>query len=368
MASCDFTIPSAPQDMTVGSGSISTFALDEAADRIEYIFQAPEACTIQELGYLYGARTGTPPTYSIQLEGVNLTTGRSDGTIKASSNAKKTFTPPASTADDGLWKWPGTLTSNYTCTRGEDLAIVLTYASGTVNGTNFSTFSNGGGGAFPDANFPYVNSFNNTGSVLTRRTSKAIFGYRSSTKTYGFPFQQYNQAAFSLDSTPDEYALRFMMPSGFCSTFQVGYIELYGIPPTTANKSFKVNLYSGTTVLQSVTRDADAMATNSTRLPMRCYFNDSSLATLSANTVYRVGIQPQETTNNMQVTQFQVSANSDFSAWPMGIEWYMSTRTDLGSWTDITTKRPRIDLGIVDVTGGSGGGLLRNPGMTGGMD
>lgn len=353
---------STPFHIQVGSGAASNHTLDASNDLLEFIFQAPEAATITDLGYLYGARTGTPPTYVIQLEGVNLSTGRADGTVKgATNNAKKTFTPPASTADDGVWKWPGAMTETYTCTRGEFLAIVIKYSSGTVNGSNCSSFGYSFG-AMPSQNLPYANTDN--AGVNTKQALVPIYGYKSASKTYGFPFQNFYQTSFSSDSTPDEMALRFVVPTSVCSTYTVGYVDFYGRPPD-ASKSIKVILYSGTTALQDVTVDSDALATNSSKGAFRVYFDESSLSTLSAGSTYRISIQPQETANNVQLAHYEVSTNSDFQAWPGGAEWYFSSRTDSGAWTDTTTKRPQMALGITDMTSGAAGGLLKGGNMGG---
>lgn len=40
---------------------------------------------------------------------------------------------------------------------------------------------------------------------------------------------------------------------------------------------------------------------------------------------------------------------------PMGAEWYQSTRTDAGSWTDTTTSRPMIGL-ILGANAGAAAG------------
>src|SRR5438105_4685448 len=90
----------------VGSSYVPTsFALDQTTDQIEYIFQAAEAITITRLGFRYGTRTGTPPTYQVSLQGVDGT-GVPDGTVKGGgSPASATFTPPADATWDATWRW-----------------------------------------------------------------------------------------------------------------------------------------------------------------------------------------------------------------------------------------------------------------------
>src|SRR5690349_17324025 len=93
--------------------SLVTFALDASNDALEIIFQAREAITISRLWFRHTAITGTSPVYQISLQGVDAS-GNPDGTIKASGNAKATFTPTAGNNNVGQW---ANLTSSYTCTR-----------------------------------------------------------------------------------------------------------------------------------------------------------------------------------------------------------------------------------------------------------
>ncbi len=98
--------------------SFSNFSLNQNTDQLEFVFQAPEAITITKLGYRYGVRTGTCPTYIHSLQGVG-TDGNPDGAVKGGgSPASKTFTPPADTTFNGLFKY-NTLDNAYTCARGE---------------------------------------------------------------------------------------------------------------------------------------------------------------------------------------------------------------------------------------------------------
>lgn len=368
--------------LTIGSGfavggaiTASTFALDESGDYLAFAFQCEEAATITKLDFRYGARTGTlqPPTYQIDLEGIDLTNGRPDGTVKSSTNAKQTFLPPNDTTWDGTWR-TNTLTSSYTCTRGEHLAAVIKYTSGTISATQSSTFGQywsnltniGGANAFP-----YALQHNNTGATFAKQDYVPLFAYESASKIYGYPGTDGDTTQFSSDSTPNEYALNFSLSSSFCSTFTLKGAQFVGRTDA-ATKTFKVLLYSGTSVIATVgpdsgAFDSDALVANSGYRAFRGLFTDTTLPTLTCGSTYRISLQPQETASNVNLNSIIVNANSDLAAWPGGIGWYLSTRTGAG-WTDVTTKRPLIDLIIGDWTAPSGGGLKVHPGMNGGAN
>jgi hypothetical protein len=83
----------------------------------------------------------------------------------------------------------------------------------------------------------------------------------------------------------------------------------------------------------------------------------SSVQTIEANTTYRLALKPT-TGTNIAVDNLTVSSNTYFQAVPPGIEWYQSTRTDAGAWTDFSNIRPLGGLlinGIEFTAGGSGG-------------
>ena len=90
--------------------------------------------------------------------------------------------------------------------------------------------------------------------------------------------------------------------------------------------------------------------------------------TLAANTAFTVSIRPA-TTNTVSIYEGTVDSTAIMGAWGPGAEWYHVTRTDGGAWTTTTTKRPIMGVKVASVTvAASGGGLLRHPGMSGGLD
>jgi hypothetical protein len=342
-------------------GTISTFTLDEATDQIEYIFQAQEAATLTRLGFRYGTRTGTPPTYKISLQGVDGS-GRADGTIKGGGTpASATFTPPADTSWNSTWQWI-TLDNAFTVARGDYLAVVILYNAGTINGSNSSSFATASSGYKSDGGLPYNVTFNATGSVVSRTAGLPVYGYASAGTAYGAPMSTSTSLTVNSGTTPDEVALFFSLPSGLANTYQVIGARL-GLVSLTAATTHKVILYDGTTVLQDVTFDSDYTVAT-TRPHMDITFDEATLSTLVCGNPYRLAVQPQAATS-VSVAYQEVAANADFAAWPMGTGWYWSQRTDAGAWSDTTTRRPLILPLLASIS--TTGGMLVHPGTQGGM-
>lgn len=356
-----------------GSGSLnnSTHPLDASTDAIEFIYQMPEAATITTVGFLYGFRTGTPPTYRASIQSVN-TSGRASGTILGGGTpASKTFTPPANGSWDGTWQ-EVTLDNSIALTRGQFVAVVIDYSSGTVNGSNNGEFAHGlvsNGSVTPWA-FPFAVTVN-AGAGTKQNSRVPVFSLKSASKSYGYPGLTLRSDAYSSDSTPDERALRFLLAAGWGDTFQVVGVRFL-CRAAAAAKSVLISLYTGTTTLQAVTWDCDATGSTpagSDRLVTEIYFDESSLTTLNYNTEYRIGFAPQETSANFALAAIRVNAAGDATAYPGSSAFYMSTRSDAGAWSDVTTDLPLVELILADSTepAGGGGGLLINPGQGGGM-
>lgn len=334
----------------------STFTIDAATDQIEYIFRAEVALNIERLGYRYGIRTGTPVQHEISLQGVDGT-GRADGTIKSSTNAKATFTPPADATANNLWFW-NTLTSSYAASAGEDLAMVIKPV-GTPDGSNNSSFAHTWGVIRTMSGHPYVVTVN-AGTPTRLSFGTPCFAYGAAATVYGYPSQGNATVAVNSGSTPDEYGLRFLLDAGFGSTFKISGTRWGGNPA--AASTFKHILYSVptpgdysvTSALQtSRSFDSDMFQSTSNQsadLPF-----DVSLSTLNFGGEYILAIQPQGAQN---ITPFYMeTANvAEQAAWPHGGSCYWVERTDGGTWTPRTSRIPFIEPIISDWTEPSGGG------------
>jgi hypothetical protein len=284
--------------------------------------------------------------------------GNPDGSIKNSGNAYADYTPTG--GNNSTWQWV-TLGATYSASPGEILCVVIAHQSGTVDGSNNSSFAvTLGGNATPGR--PYA--IQNDAGSRTRQASAPLFGWGTATTAYGNPASAV--VATNVGNT-NERALKFNLPSSWWSTYQVAGIDWNGT--TAAGGSYTVSLYDtdGTTVLQSVSVDTDQDQASSATRFRQVLFDEATLATLSAGSDYRVAIK--QDSGNLVVAAMTCASADDLEAWPGGSYATHSSQTAGGGWTDDAASRPLIGLILNDITApaGGGGGLLRPVGLSGGL-
>lgn len=348
-----------PTKLAGSSLTFSNTTFVNTTDQIEWIFQVPDdagagTVTITRLGYRLASVTGTSPVLQISLQGVTAG-GIPDGTIKSSGNASATFTP----AGSATWNWVN-LTASYTANRGDWLAIVIAYSSGTLNGSNTPTISRCIN-VFADT-LPI--SVNNVAGARTRDARVfPIYGFGSAGKAFGNPLQNLGS---TLLVNPVEHALRFVIDATTCTTFKVVGLRFMGSTPA-ANKVCSAVLYSGTTALQTVTWGGNYGGMIGGVAPSELWFQDASLTTLVAGQEYRLSILPTDASNNVVLYDLQYAAQADMEALPGGQNLYQSNRNTGGAtaWSDVTTSRPMLELILGDLTPPLP--FMANRGLSGGL-
>lgn len=329
---------------------VTNFALNQSTDAIEFIFQAPPGLAdyvVTRLGFRQGTIAGTAPTYRVSLQGVDSTTGYPDGTIKASAGAYVDYTPSA--PNNNTWQWV-TLGSTYTASPGELLAMVLKYQSGTIDGSNNVTFTysnNLGGFAFPYG-------INTDAGTRSKNIAHPTFGWGTASLAHGFPASAWTTVSFNSGSSPSEYALRFKLPVPGAQ-YTVRGVRVMATPA--AGHTLRVTLYSGTSVLQQVDVDGDNTSSAAASRYLDVFFDETTLTTLTGDTEYRIGFAPQDSTN-WTLPYMDVAAAADLDAWPLGRDWYTSTRAG-GAWSDTTTRR-LLACPVVDTLNPAAGKAARN--------
>ena len=370
-----YALPMTPGLNMSATPTYTNFALDASTDQLEWIFSWPfSGVSVTKVSVRYGARTGTPPTYIISLQGVD-TTGIPDGVIVGGGTpCSTTFTPPASTAWNGLVQ-TFTFDNAYTPARGDRLALVIAYSTGTISGANNSSVSSTQSGFGSRWAFPYA--IQNNAGTRTRIAAMPAFMLGDPAGTglcYGIAYDANAETTYASDSTPDERAQDFEAP-WFPGNWAVIGVRFVCRTPA-ASKSVLINLYDTdfSTVLQSVTWDGDhaSAAANATSY-VEIFFDEATLATLTAAGRYRIGFLPQETAANFALAQMGGAALSQFEGLPLGFQTFPSggtaldgfTRTNAGAWSAATVRylvEPII--GSIDtVTAGAGGTRVIGPAM-----
>lgn len=318
----------------------STLALDASTDKIAVVCLAPASDTITHLWIRTTALTGTCPTYKVSLQGVT-TGGAPDGTVLGGgSPASATFTVAGAER-----QWVA-LDNSYAVTLGDPIAIVVEYASGTINGSNFATFAYGSHGFIyrdrPD--IPYAMA--NTGSWSKSASTGVIYGMRSSTARYGFPLvSATNEIVTTLGH---RLALGFNIPAGAGSTFKIRGARFAGGAQAASTATY--GLWTASTEVTSVDRDTDISSIGGslgrhTNIPL-------APTAIDHGTDYYVGIESDGGDVKVLVANFDDA--DDAASMPGGSMFWYATYNG-SAWTDDDTKRPMIMLELDDWTEPSGG-------------
>ena len=345
-----------PTPFTVTNSTISA-----STHVIAWVRQAKNADAISAVHFLYGVRTGTPPTFSVSIETVN-TSGNPSGTdAGGGSPTLVTFTPPASTAWNSLIQTV-TLTNSWTPTAGQLFAIVIRYSSGTINGSNCSSFAVTSSGHDPSTRgFPYY-ATSTDGSAYTK-AGAGLIAWTAGGTVVGHVMQSIYSTA-TANTNGHRSAGYFTLPASMGDTYDLCGVDIAG-KVAAAGATCTLKLWDTSwNVLASISLDGDTASQPGTYYSARQLFFDSPY-TASFGTKYYVGFECDGSAT-VGVTGITCSSTGQVAAYPNGenmgiVTWNGSTTTE----SNLTL--PCMNLLIDNITGGTGGGLLSAPGMTGGM-
>lgn len=322
--------------------SFTGFTFDASNDGVEFIFSALEAMTITELGVRPQTVTGSQPTYELRLEGVTAG-GRADGTVKSSGGAKGNL--PTMTA--GEWEWV-TLGSSYTCARGELLALVIAYVSGTIDGSNNVAFTYRAASTNDYAHPKAVTVNSGTGSDSS--SGHPVFGYASAQQSYGFPIE--TMSTNVTISTTNEAVLVFTLPSNLLTSYKVAGLRVqFRTFLNTGSNAIRIKLYDSdlTTVLQQTDFDIDYFGGIATgQRVVELPFSTATLSALRPGVKYYASVLT--TANTCTLFRWDLDRVQDLDAWPGGRNFYLATGNS-GAWSEVTTGRPSFDLMLDDAIG-----------------
>lgn len=335
-------------------GSPTNVSLNGSTLAMAWPVQAETTEAITHVWFRGGARTGTPPTYSIRIELLD-SSGAPDGADAGGGSATaKTFTPPADTTWNGVGQWIA-LTNSWTPTLGQRFAIVIRYSSGTCDASNFFSFTQFIASVNSNSrNLPFALTYN--GSAWSKITSGYVVAWRGSTRFYGFPT---TGAATATGSTTAgrRVAAAVTIPTAQGTSFTCLAMEAVLDVGGTASTIVCGIWDSAGTVITSVTIDTDEFASNASR-STRIVF--TSQPTLTHGVEYYFGLEAPGGGAAPSIQGLQVGAAADRAAFPNGLNSCVAT-WDGSAWTKDTTIFPLIEITAEDITlpsGGSGGAII----------
>ncbi len=333
------------------SGNTLSSTIDASGEYAGVVFVAPKSGNIASFGWL----PSTPATATLELRAEPVgTDGFPTGSLWATNTNLTGITPTANT-----WRWD-TFTAAVAVTKGDLVAIFLKYASGTSSGVR--QWNNIVSGFYING-LPY--NIVNAGSPAksTYAMVCAIKYDDGSVPPCGLlPVATTTNPTVTIDetSTPDEVGIKFTLPFA-CTVAGMAMKAVF------AGRLFDVHLYDGSdNVLASLTGIDTDKSGNVHALGTYLFSAEVNLAPV---TTYRLTMAPKSGAASVSVPKVTFDASSTRSAWPGGANAVWTQRTDGGAWTDTDTAISVLELLVSKLDDGAsaGGGLLVNPGMSGGL-
>lgn len=336
----------------LASTSFTTQAMNANNNGGGAVLIAPKTGTIDSIGTLITAKTGTAPTYRFGVEGVSSGARTPDGTYLASGNAYVDAANPATG-----WAWR-TLGSSISVTAGNKLAATVRYQTGTVDGSNFATLAIRASSVFSNAFQPYGLALSSgTWSVSAAGPIVTALRYDDGTVIGMDPVSSLaNLNTWNSGTSPLYRGCKFT-PSVACRA--VGLWLGFRIPDTF---DFNIKVFEGASGTPIATLAINADEHWAATTPVAPGFFPLSPLSLAAGTAYRFVVEP--TTANNPTTAVEATLNDDGCLTAYAGDLCSTAGTSTPVWTDYDNGTdgykmfPAIPV-IDDVTTGGGGGGQR---------
>lgn len=346
----------APHELFVGGFSVGTHVLDANNDAVQFIFSShPGGATITKCAVRWGALTGTSPTYRLSLQGVSA--GVADGTIKSGSGSNDVFVtaqPAAGVAGTTVeYTFGG---GGYDPTPGEMLALVVDYSAGTIDASNNWSI---GYKPVDTVAWGLPCPVLVAAGTPTRYAKLSIFGVFDGA-WYGGTLRQ-SLTYSTVGSSPASGGLKFTVPAAVAATVACSGLCFYA-SALTAGKTFRFTLYDSS---DSVLRQKDFVTADFYNAQMNNIFWEP--VALTCGSTYRVAVTSTDGgTMRWHYYTYADAAHKDCESFGQAVD---ETEGGVGDWTDYTDRKPWASIILSDITEpAAGGGLLRHPGMMGGIN
>ena len=324
--------------------------IDASVERVAFIFTAPKSGVLDKVEFRTGSVTlNVASTLKISLQNISFANepdGIADEYRIISSLSSNSWISPGLFTSDGTDS--GT---KRTVVRGDIISCVIEFD--TFNASDSVQIGSlGVGTASP--HFPNETEFYN-GTNWSHISSGPIMAllYEDGTYPYtigAYPYSDLRNVSFNLSSSPDERGIAFSFPSNV----RIGgaYARVSNSAGGGANIPYTLYDHDGYTVLVSVS------------VPVRinerywsCRFGGDVL--IEANQIYRFAVSPASSSFGMTLAEFDTNTAAIMRSLEGGENWYLTSRTDGGTWIDTPTTRPFISILVTavdqDISGGSAG-------------
>lgn len=352
--------------MFPGGGSRTSFALDSAyvngtsGDGVAIRYISQIASKITEVYVYCDSKTGSPSTFTCDIYNEHASNSARTGSTSRSSSTSVTL--PSGAAG---WMKFDTF-SNYTPTVGEILWIVIHNTTGTPS-SNYINVLTATNTVFAVPTTSIALGHNNTAGFSTNGTTavEMPFVINHGGTYVGQPFTQRNSRAsastemgFQFTPTEDMKATAWFTSAGGASN----YSDLRILADATA---------PGGSALYTYDLDSDANETTCDVLGAK--FFDSEI-TLSGGTTYKCTVTYGTATTTPSYAEIEDYATystmfDTLRGYDLTQNPWMVIDNGAGGWTTYKDRCLDSCLVVVDNPAiSSGGGLIRHPGMNGGLN
>lgn len=333
------------------------FALDATGDKVGWVVSAPAAVTVDRIAVCYDSKTGTPPTYSYNLQSI-AANGTPSGTVLGATNNALATHAPTAVSNDSFHEL--TLGESVSFSAGEKFAIVIEYSSGTINGSNLANYRHGFSNLSTSYEFGTGYALTNAASWSKQTASLPTVLFGDGTNWYGNPLSGVRTTrSFNTGTSPSEYGLKFTAPAfGSLGSYRIRGIRLgLALAVTSNTTTVNLNLYAGggasdTTVSKTTSIDTDCFLSPTSFSPKNLLFTGTA-PTLTVGNTYRISFTSGSTASHSIYTLPLTSA-SHVTALGWGSTFCRTDRAG-GNWTDTDTQVPLVYGLYVEDLAGSGG-------------
>lgn len=303
--------------------------------KIAFLLHAPRTGTIDSIEFKLGTVT-TPADLLVSLQDIDLSTGSPDGVVDQFGVVPSASVVSQAWLTVGLTLDGTPTSSKRSVVRGDWFAVVIGFSGAT--GTIAFKMSLTG------VAWDFLENIQFFGSIWTRPTPTLpcyvlhyTDGVYATTRAAACAPSNITAVSPTVNTTPDEYAIRVQLPfTGLCA----GAIVNLGFN----SGAYNVVLYApngGT--LMSVSGLKGSIVSVGV-----VFTQFTSIVALLPGVPYRLAVVPT-TTTAVKLTVYDVQNCGIHEAHPGGQDWYLSTRTNAGAWTDTTLQRPLIAPFLVDL-------------------
>jgi hypothetical protein len=346
--------------ITVAGGAFTSSTIDATGEKFAWIGRVwnkdRATKSVRKVGFLFGSVTKAGGSgLTISLQDVDVANGPAHRPDETQDQTVAIANGNAAFATD-TWCQTDAFSADRSVTHGELLAVVGEFDGSGRQGADSVAFKNLTYNVFGGAPYHLPACTHKTASwAFTNGTPNIILEF--SDGTFGtllgaWPVSATGVISYKQDSSPDENALEFEVPfkckvDGFWVNLRVN----------AATSNFEVVLYDGTTAMTGGTVTCDGNISTVAAAEGYLVGSFSQEIELAANTTYRLGIKPTQTTSTISLVYFDIAAAGHFQAHDLGSDCVLTTRSDLGAWAAPTaTRRPLAGLFVSSFDDGAGGG------------